>query len=414
MTILVKHAETKRGSRQNNHPSHGMIGNKMKQKATFAAALLLALAGCGGSEAPPAPPPTVVETYVVKPVTIPNIVELPGRVEAVRVAEVRARVNGIVQSRLYQEGTDVKEGQPLFRIDPRELRANQAQVRASLQRAQATAANAAAVVNRYKPLVAEQAISRQEYDAAVAASREASASVAQIKAQLDAAELQLGYTNVRAPIRGRARRAEVTEGALVSAAEATLLTRIEQLNPVYVNLSQSSSEVMALRRAVAEGRIDLDERDKVRVALTFEDGSAYPIEGHINFLDFSVDENTGTVSLRAEFANPGSNLLPGEFVRSKIYLGEIKNGIEVPQRAVQLSETGASVLIIDADGNAAVRPVELGSLDGQQWIITSGLTAGDRVITSNLQKVRPGAPVKAQTKEPRGKAAKPTPRKSQN
>lgn len=414
MTILVKHAETKRGSRQNSYPSHGMFGNKMKQKATFAAALLLALAGCGGSEAPPAPPPTVVETYVVKPVTIPNIVELPGRVEAVRVAEVRARVNGIVQSRLYQEGTDVKEGQPLFRIDPRELRANQAQVKASLQRAQATAANAAAVVNRYKPLVAEQAISRQEYDAAVAASREATASVAQIKAQLDAAELQLGYTNVRAPIRGRARRAEVTEGALVSAAEATLLTRIEQLNPVYVNLSQSSSEVMALRRAVAEGRIDLDESDKVRVALTFEDGSAYPIEGHINFLDFSVDENTGTVSLRAEFANPGSNLLPGEFVRAKIYLGEIKNGIEVPQRAVQLSETGASVLIIDADGNAAVRPVELGSLDGQQWIITSGLTAGDRVITSNLQKVRPGAPVKAQTKKPRGKDAKPTPRKSQN
>ena len=210
----------------------------MKRTAIFAFALLLSLSGCGGSENPPAPPPVTVETYVVKSATIPNIVELPGRVEAVRVAEVRARVNGIVQSRLYQEGTDVAEGQPLFRIDPSELRATHAQVKASLQRA--PAANAAAVVNRYKPLVAEQAISRQEYDAAVAASREAAASVAQIKAQLDAAELQLGYTTVRAPIRGRARRAEVTEGALVSAAEATLMTRIEQLNPVYVSFSQSS------------------------------------------------------------------------------------------------------------------------------------------------------------------------------
>lgn len=386
----------------------------MKRTAIFAFALLLSLSGCGGSENPPAPPPVTVETYVVKSATIPNIVELPGRVEAVRVAEVRARVNGIVQSRLYQEGTDVAEGQPLFRIDPSELRATHAQVNASLQRARATAANAAAVVNRYKPLVAEQAISRQEYDAAVAASREAAASVAQIKAQLDAAELQLGYTTVRAPIRGRARRAEVTEGALVSAAEATLMTRIEQLNPVYVSFSQSSSDVMALRRSVSEGRIDLDEGENPRVKLSFEDGSEYPIEGYVDFLDFSVDENTGTMSLRAEFANPGNNLLPGEFVRARIYLGEIKNGIMIPQRAVQLRERDASVYIIDTEGKAAVRPVELGPLDGQNWIIKSGLKIGDQVIISNLQKIGPGAPVKAITKKQAGNTANQTSRKSQN
>ncbi|MEW4466649.1 efflux RND transporter periplasmic adaptor subunit [Parasphingorhabdus sp. JC815] len=355
----------------------------------------------------------MVDTYVVKPVSIPNIIELPGRIEAVRVAEVRARVNGIVQRRLYREGTDVSKGQPLFRIDPSELQATRAQVKASLERAQATAANARAVVNRYKPLVAEQAISRQEYDAAVAASREASASVAQIKAELAAADLQLGYTNVRAPIRGRARRAEVTEGALVSAAEATLLTRIEQLNPVYVNLSQSSSEVMAVRRAVDEGLIEFDERQKTRVELSFEDGSIYPIEGFLDFFDFSVDENTGTVSLRAEFPNPGSNLLPGEFVRAKIYLGEIKNGIEIPQRAVQLSETGASVLIIDSEGKAAVRSVDLGPLDGDKWIIKSGLSVGDKVIISNLQKIRPGAAVKILTKEQRGRENKQPSSKSQ-
>ena len=371
----------------------------MKNAALLAFALLLALPGCSSSDEPQAPPAIMVETYVVSTETVPNIVELPGRIEPVRIAEVRARVNGIVQRRLYKEGTDVGQGQPLFRIDPSELQANYAQVKASLERARATAANAQAVVNRYKPLVAEQAISRQEYDAAIAASREATAGVAQIKAQMDAAGLQLGYTNVRAPIRGRAGRAQVTEGALVSAGEATLLTRIEQLNPIYVNISQSSAKLMEVRRAVVEGSLEFQKGEQTKVSLSFEDGSTYPIEGFVDFLDFSVDENTGTVNLRAEFPNPANVLIPGEFVRAKLHVGKIKNGILIPQRAVQLSDSGASVFVIDADGKAAARPVELGSLAGDQWIIKSGLTAGERVITSNLQKLRPGMPVKIIKKE---------------
>src|SRR5690606_30258960 len=295
---------------------------------------------------------------------------------------VRARVTGIVQERLYEEGTNVSAGQPLFRIDPRELRAAYAQTQASLERARATAANARAVVERYRPLVAEDAISRQEYDAALAASREADANVAQIRAQLEAASLQLGYTTVRAPIAGRAGRAQVTEGALVSQPEGTLMTRIEQISPVYVSFAQSASEVLALRRAVAAGEIELDENDRVEVRLTFSDGTEYPVPGHIDFRGFSVDQQTGTVELRAEFANPSGLLLPGEFVRAQIFAGQVSQGIAVPQRAVTLGEDGGSVFVIDEKGQAALRPVKLGAMVDGRWIVESGLKAGDVVIIS--------------------------------
>ena len=375
----------------------------MHRLTAFGLAFALLVGGCGGEEPPPAPPPPTVETFTVREATVPNIIELPGRVEAVRVAEVRARVNGIVQRRLYEEGTDVRAGQALFRIDPSELRASYAEVKASLQRARATAANAQAVVNRYRPLVAQQAISQQEYDAANAAAREAQASVAQFKAQLDAASLQLGYTTVRAPIAGRASRAEVTEGALVSGAEATLMTRIEQLSPVYVTFAQSSSKVMDVRRKISSGEIELDESGRTEVQLTFEDGTEYPIPGYIDFLDFSVNETTGTVNLRAEFANPDRVLLPGEFVRARVFAGQIKGGIAVPQKAVQVSEKSASVFLVGRDGKAVPRPVTLGQLAGGMWIIQDGLKPGDRVIVSNLQKIRPGMAVKL--KQQQGKSA---------
>ena len=220
--------------------------------AGLAACLLLS--ACSGPEAPPEPQAVPVRVVTVASQTVPNVIELPGRVEPVREAEVRARVTGIVQERLYEEGTDVRAGQPLFRIDPRELRASYAQTEAALQRARATAANARAVVERYRPLVAENAISGQEYDAALAAAREAEANVAQIRAQLESASLQLGYTTVRAPISGRVGRARVTEGALVSQAEGTLMTRIEQVSPVYVSFAQAASEVLKIRRAICCGR----------------------------------------------------------------------------------------------------------------------------------------------------------------
>lgn len=354
----------------------------------------LLLAACSQTEETQPPQAMSVEIYTVKSQPIPNVIELPGRIEAVRTAEVRARVTGIVQQRLYQEGTDVRAGQPLFRIDPSELRANYAQSKASLDRARATAANAHAVVERYRPLVAEDAISRQEFDAAVAASREADANVAQIRAQLDASGLQLGYTTVRAPISGRAGRAEVTEGALVSAGSATLMTRVEQTSPVYVSFSQSSSKMLEARRKIEAGELDLQESDRVPIKLLFSDGSEYPIEGYIDFLAFSVDPETGTMEIRAEIPNPNGLLLPGEFVRARIFAGELKNGIAVPQRAVTVGENGGTVFVVDAEGKVAVRPIKLGTMTGEFWIVNEGLTPGDAVIISNLQKLRPGIPVK--------------------
>ena len=360
--------------------------------AGLAACLLLG--ACSEAEAPPAPQAIPVRTVTVASQAVPNVIELPGRVEPVRVAEVRARVTGIVQQRLYEEGTDVRAGQPLFRIDPRELRASYAQTQAALQRAQATAANARAVVERYRPLVEENAISGQEYDAALAASREAQANVAQIRAQLEASSLQLGYTTVRAPIAGRVGRAQVTEGALVSQAEGTLMTRIEQISPVYVSFAQAASEVIRIRRAIAAGEIDLDANDRVEVRLTFSDGTEYPVAGFIDFLAYSVDQETGTVELRAEFPNPQNLLLPGEFVRARIFAGQVQNGLTVPQRAVSLTEDGGTVFVVDGEGQAAVRPVKLGAMVDGRWIVESGVKVGDRVIVSNLQKIRPGAPVK--------------------
>lgn len=334
-----------------------------------------------------------VQTITVGTADLDNVIELPGRVEPVRVAEVRARVTGIVQSRIYEEGTDVGQGQPLFRIDPSELRASYAQTQASLERARATAANANAVVERYRPLVAENAISGQEFDAAQAAAREANANVAQIQAQLRAASLQLGYTTVRAPIAGRAGRADVTEGALVSQTEGTLMTRIEQVSPIYVSFSQSATEVLQIRRAISSGELDLGPNDAVEVRLTFPDGSEYAIPGLIEFLDFSVDEATGTVQLRAEFPNPEGLLLSGEFVNARIFAGKMTDVIAIPQRAVTVTDKGGTVMIVDNDGKAAVRPVTLGRLMGENWVIESGLKPGDRVIVSNLQKLQPGMPV---------------------
>ena len=378
---------------------------------SLVAALLLA--GCSQPEEQAPPQEVPVRVITVTERSVPNVIELPGRVEPVRTAEVRARVTGIVQERLYQEGTDVREGQPLFRIDPRELRASYNQTQAALTRARATAANARAVVERYRPLVAEDAISGQEYDAAVAAAREAEANVAQIRAQLDAASLQLGYTTVRAPIAGRAGRAQITEGALVSQAEGTLLTTIEQISPVYVSFAQAASEVLRLRRAIAAGDIDLDENDQVEVRLTFSDGTAYPVPGYIDFLAFSVDQETGTVELRAEFPNPERLLLPGEFVRAQIYAGEVQNGLTVPQRAVSLTEEGGTVFVVNGEGQATVRQVTLGAMVNGNWIVESGLKAGDRVIVSNLQKIRPGTPVKIM-RAPTGQrpAASPPPTKT--
>jgi membrane fusion protein (multidrug efflux system) len=358
----------------------------------FAVAGALTLSACGeNAPPPPAPPPVDIMTLSVE--AVPNIIELPGRVQAVRTAEVRARVDGIVERRLYSEGTDVAAGQPLFRIDPRQNQAAYNSGLAALNRAQAAATNATQVVRRYAPLVKEQAISSQEYEAAISEARQAEADVAAARAALDRAKLNLDYSMVTAPIAGRAGRAQVTEGALVSASQATLMTTVDQLSPVYVNFSQSSGDLMRARRDIAAGSTRISNFNRVKVTLLLEDGTPYGLAGHLDFLDLAVDESTGTVSLRAEFPNPLRVLLPGQFVRARIEAGTAP-GVLVPQRAVQITPAGASMMVVGADNIALARPVVLGALQGKYWVVREGVSAGDRVIVNGLQKVRPGSPVK--------------------
>ncbi|MGE6529985.1 efflux RND transporter periplasmic adaptor subunit [Pseudomonas sp. NPDC077382] len=384
------------------------------QNAVLVGALSLLLAACSDDEKgkQPAPPPPEVEVMTVDPRPIPNIIELPGRVQAVRVAEIRARVNGIIQERLYEEGTDVEVGTPLFQIDPRETRANLKAAKAALERAEATALNAAQDVKRYKGLVAKQAISQQEYDTALAALRTAKADVSQAEANVQSAELELEYTTVESPIEGRAGRAQVTEGALVSASEGTLLTTVEQFDPVYVNFAQSSSDLLQIRAQLASGALNLPEDGRVEVKLILENGAEYPHLGYVNFYAMSIDETTGTVAVRAEFPNPDRLLLPGQFVRARINAGIRPNGVLIPQRAVMVNDQAARVLLVGEDDKVASREVELGELQGSDWVIRDGLEAGDTVIVEGGGSVRNGAPVRTipfEREEPPEPSEPPTP-----
>lgn len=361
------------------------------------------LSACGQDEAPPAPPPPEVVVQVVRTTPVPNIVELPGRLQAVRTAEVRARVDGIVERRTYVEGTDVRAGAVLFQIDPKPLKARLDAAQATLRRAQAEAKNAARNVERFEPLVARNAISQQEFDAAQARLAQAEADVGSAQAQVEQARLDLGYATVTAPISGRAGRAQVTEGALVSAAEGTLLTTVEQLDPIHVNFSQSSGKLLELRRDMETGRLRIPDLKSIQVTLLLEDGTAYGEAGRINFLDMAVDPGTGTVSLRAEVPNKERVLLPGEFVRARVEAGSNPSGIVVPQKAVQLSSSSATVMVVEANNTVAVRPVKLGDLFGEDWIIEDGLKPGERVIVEGRMKVQPGMTVRitqAQGAEP--------------
>lgn len=330
----------------------------------------------------------------VKPRPIADIIELPGRVQAVRIAEIRARVTGIIQKRSYEEGTEVEVGAPLFQIDPREMRAGLKAAQATLERAKATAQNAEQDVRRYKGLVAKQAISQQEYDTALATLRTAKADVAQAEASVQSAELNLEYTTVESPISGRAGRAQITEGALVNAAEGTLLTTVEQFDPVYVNFSQSSSNLLEIRARIASGELELPKGGRVEVRLILENGGEYPHPGYVNFYAMSIDETTGTVAVRAEFPNPDKLLLPGQFVRARVNAGTRPNGVLIPQRAVVVNDQGARVMLVGDDDKVVSREIQLGGLQGSGWIIRKGLNEGDVVIIEGGGSVRSGAPVR--------------------
>ncbi|MET0238313.1 MAG: efflux RND transporter periplasmic adaptor subunit [Sphingobium sp.] len=366
------------------------MSNKPAAGAGALAALTL-LWSCGPSkDQAAAPPPVIVQTVVVREQTVPNIGELPGRIQAVRTAEVRARTDGIVQRRLYEEGSIVAEGAPLFQIDPRDYRAQLDQARGTLQRALALRNNAASVVRRYNPLVGQRAISGQEFDSARSDLAQAEAQVTEGRAALARAQLQLDYTIIRAPISGRVGRAEVTEGALVSASQATLMTRVDQISPVYAVFSESSSAILTLQQQARSGELKISSPSAVTVQLVLENGSTYPIPGRVDFTDTTVDPTTGSQTIRAQFDNIGGLLAPGQFVRGRLEAGTLANGIMLPARALQFKGEQASVSILGKDGNVTARPVTPGSMAGKYWIIRSGVRPGERVIVQGWQKVRPG------------------------
>lgn len=363
--------------------------------AVTAALTVLTLSACG-NDAPQggAMPPPEVGVVTVTPTAVPVVNELPGRLEGVRTAEVRARVEGIVLSRNYREGGEVKAGQVMFKIDPAPYQAQLASAKASLARAEANAVAARQKAERYKPLVAVNAVSKQEYDEAVAAAGQAAAEIASAKAAVTTAQINLGYTTVTAPISGRAGRALVTEGALVGNGQATQLALVEQVDPIWVTFTQPATEVMRLRRAIESGAIKgVDGGAKVRLFL--EDGTEYSETGKLLFSDMTVDPSTGAITLRAQFPNPRRDLLSGTYVRVRVEQGVDENALTVPQRGLIRSGQGASVLVVGADGNVAAVPVKVGPAIGDRWIVTEGLKGGEKVIVEGLQKVKPGAPAKA-------------------
>ena len=354
-----------------------------------------AAAGGKGPGAGGAPPPAEVGVVTVKPQPVGLVTELPGRLEASRVAQVRARVPGILLKRLFVEGSDVKAGQLLFQIDSAPLQSQVAAVQAQIARAQANLSQAAAQAERYKPLVEANAISKQDYINAVAAQKTAEADVAASKANLQSAQINLGYASVTAPISGRIGRALVTEGALVGQGEATPLAVVQQINPMYVNFTQSTTDVLQLRRAIASGKFKRAGGDSASVKIVLEDGSEYPIGGRLLFSDLSVDPTSGQITLRAEVPNPGGLLLPGMYVRVRLEQAETPTGILVPQQAVTRGTSGDSVMVVGADGKVAPRPVKIGSAaEGGQWVILEGLKPGEMVMVDGFQKLRGNAPVK--------------------
>ena len=368
--------------------------------ASVAAFAAILLAACGaktdGQAAAPGGgrPLAEVGVVTVAPRTVGLVTELPGRLEASRVAQVRARVAGILQKRLFREGSDVKAGQLLFEIDSAPYRAAAASAEASLARALANLTQASAQAERYAPLVEANAISKQEYVNAVAAQKQAEADVAAAKAAVQTAQINLGYASVSAPIAGRIGRALVTEGALVGQGEATQLALVQQIDPMYVNFTQSTAEVLRLRKAVDSGKFRRSAADAAGVRVVLEDGTEYARAGRLLFADLTVDPTSGQIMLRAELPNPDGVLLPGMYVRVRLQQAQANEVIQLPQQAVARSGAGDSVMVVGADGKVSPRPVKVGSAQDGQWTVLEGLKAGEQVMVDGFQKLQPGAPVK--------------------
>ncbi len=366
---------------------------RYRQVATLAyLALLPVVAACGGkSSTPPAQAPVEVGVVAIHPATLILTRELPGRTAPFRVAEVRARVNGIVQKRLFAEGSDVKEGQKLFLIDPAAYEAALDGAKAALARAEATLANSGVVAGRHADLIKTNVVSQQDHDNAMAALKTATADVAAARAAEQTARINLGYTTVTAPVSGRIGRSAVTEGAYVQAAQATLLATVQQINPMYVDLTQSADEVLRLRRDMESGKLQGSDKGQARVRLVTDDGREYPLVGTLQFAELTVDPGTGSIALRALFPNPKGELLPGMFVRARLEEGVSPQALLVPQVGVTRDQKGLPVaMVVNAEKKVERRQLVTDRAVGNAWLVTDGIRPGDLVIVEGLQKVRPG------------------------
>jgi membrane fusion protein (multidrug efflux system) len=353
---------------------------------------LVAIGGCSQKPTPQAPPPQKVSVLTLKAQSVPIITELPGRVTSFRVAEVRPQVNGIVLKRLFTEGGEVKAGQPLYQIDP-------APYQAAYHSAVAAAASARAQAERYRPLAEANAVSKQDYDNAVAADLQARAAV-------ETARINLVYTRVLSPITGRISRSAVTEGALVTANQATALATVEQLDPVYVDVNQPSGTLLRFRREAAAGQLQRSAAGQTPVHLQLEDGSDYAQAGALQFSEVTVDEGTGSVTLRAIFPNPERMLLPGMFVRERIEEGVRPDAVLAPQQGVTHDTKGQpAALVVGADGTVELRTLQADRALGDQWLVSAGLKPGDRIIVEGVMLVQPGMKVQPEEYQPATSAA---------
>ncbi|WP_417356388.1 efflux RND transporter periplasmic adaptor subunit [Gallaecimonas pentaromativorans] len=368
---------------------------RQHKSAILALVITAALAGCSpaqqAGQGQQQPPQEVgIMTVQSQPLTLTT--ELPGRVQAFLEAQIRPQVSGVLLKRLFTEGGNVDAGQSLYQIDPAPYEAALASAEASLAKANADARSTELTYKRYQKLVKTNYVSQQDLDQAEATYKQALASIKEAEAQVKTAKINLNYTDVKSPISGRIGISAVTAGALVTANQTQELVRVQQLDPIYVDLTQSSAAIQALRTKMAQG--NLKQSEGAQVTLTLEDGSTYPIKGKIEYSEVYVNESTGSVTLRAVIPNPDGTLLPGMYVRAEVSTGEDSNAILVPQKGVSRDAKGnASVMVVSSDNKVEVRPVTTGEAVGNQWRITSGLKVGDKVILDGLQKVRPGAPV---------------------
>ncbi|MDR0235531.1 efflux RND transporter periplasmic adaptor subunit [Acinetobacter sp.] len=390
-----------------------MMSAKLWAPALTACALATSIALVGCSKDPKSAqeaggaaqkmPPTEVGVIVAQPQSVEQTVELSGRTSAYQISEVRPQTNGVILKRLFTEGSFVREGQPLYEIDSSANRANLDNAKAALVRQQANLNALQVKANRYRQLVGINAVSKQEYDDLLAQIKLAEADIAASNATVKNAQIDLGYSTVRSPISGQSGRSSVTAGALVTANQANALVTIQQLDPIYVDISQSSAELLRLRQQLSQGSIDRSNNTKVRLKL--EDGSYYPVEGNLAFSDASVNPETGSVTLRAVFSNPNHLLLPGMFANAQIVQGVIPNAYLVPQAAITRTPTGQAIaMIVNAKGLVESRPITTSGVQGKDWIVTQGLNTGDKVIVDGIAKVKPEQEVVAKPYQPQAEA----------